>query len=66
MGQKKEKFQVLLNSVTVVGFVGADPEQRQARSNGRVSWLAQACRNSLFGAHISSGIFFYCLFALLR
>ncbi len=23
-----------LNSVTLVGFVGADPEQRQARSNG--------------------------------
>ncbi len=23
-----------LNSVTIVGFVGADPEQRQARSNG--------------------------------
>ena len=23
-----------MNSVTIVGFVGADPEQRQARSNG--------------------------------
>ena len=23
-----------LNSVTIVGFVGADPEQRQARNNG--------------------------------
>ena len=23
-----------LNSVTLVGFVGADPEQRQSRSNG--------------------------------
>ena len=23
-----------LNSVTLVGFVGADPEQRQARNNG--------------------------------
>ena len=24
---------VLLNSVTIIGFVGADPEQRQARNN---------------------------------
>jgi Single-strand binding protein family len=24
----------LMNSVTIVGFVGADPEQRQARNNG--------------------------------
>ena len=23
-----------LNSVTIVGFVGADPEQRQSRNNG--------------------------------
>jgi single-stranded DNA-binding protein len=23
-----------MNSVTIVGFVGADPEQRQARNNG--------------------------------
>jgi single-stranded DNA-binding protein len=23
-----------LNSVTIVGFVGADPEQRQARNSG--------------------------------
>ena len=23
-----------LNSVTIIGFVGADPEQRQARNNG--------------------------------
>ena len=23
-----------LNSITIVGFVGADPEQRQARNNG--------------------------------
>jgi hypothetical protein len=34
--------------------------------NGQVSRLAQACRKPLFGAHISSGIFFYCLYALLR
>ena len=26
-----------LNSVTIVGFVGADPEQRQARNNGSKS-----------------------------
>jgi single-strand DNA-binding protein len=35
MGQKKETFFMsYLNSVTIVGFVGADPEQRQARNNG--------------------------------
>jgi single stranded DNA-binding protein len=35
MGQKKEIFFMsCLNSVTIVGFVGADPEQRQARNNG--------------------------------
>src|SRR6267143_1005538 len=26
--------------------------------NGQVSWLAQTCQKPLFGAHISSGIFF--------
>jgi hypothetical protein len=36
MGQKKEKIQLCLTymSVTLVGFVGADPEQRQAKGNG--------------------------------
>jgi single-strand DNA-binding protein len=35
MGQKKEIFFMsYLNSVTIVGFVEADPEQRQARNNG--------------------------------
>jgi single-strand DNA-binding protein len=36
MGQEKgEKyFMAYLNSVTLVGFVGSDPEQRQARNNG--------------------------------
>jgi single-strand DNA-binding protein len=35
MGQKKETFFMsYLNSITIVGFVGADPEQRQARNNG--------------------------------
>jgi single-strand DNA-binding protein len=35
MGQKKETFFMsYLNSATIVGFVGADPEQRQARNNG--------------------------------
>jgi hypothetical protein len=33
MGQKKEK-DMYLNSVTIVGFVGTDPEQRQAKGNG--------------------------------
>jgi single-strand DNA-binding protein len=33
MGQKKEK-DMYLNSVTIVGFVGEDPEQRQAKGNG--------------------------------
>jgi hypothetical protein len=33
-GKKKgEKFMSYLNSVTIIGFVGADPEQRQARNN---------------------------------
>jgi single-strand DNA-binding protein len=30
---KKGETQMYLNSVTVVGFVGADPEQRQSRKN---------------------------------
>src|SRR5258708_24300048 len=35
MGQKKGKNKMsYLNSVTLVGFVGADPEQRQAKGNG--------------------------------
>jgi len=36
MGQKKEKNLAMsyLNSVSLIGFVGADPEQRQARNNG--------------------------------
>src|SRR5467141_727849 len=34
MGQEKgEKFMSYLNSVTIMGFVGADPEQRQTRNN---------------------------------
>ena len=32
-GKKKEKIQLCLTSVTIIGFVGADPEQRQARNN---------------------------------
>jgi single-strand DNA-binding protein len=31
---KKGETQMYLNSATIVGFVGADPEQRQAKSNG--------------------------------
>jgi single-stranded DNA-binding protein len=34
MGQKKEKIMSYLNSVSLIGFVGADPEQRQVQSNG--------------------------------
>jgi single stranded DNA-binding protein len=35
MGQKKRKYKMsYLNSVTLIGFVGADPEQRQAKGNG--------------------------------
>src|SRR5256885_664352 len=34
-GRKRRYFSMsYLNSVTIVGFVGADPEQRQARNNG--------------------------------
>src|SRR5229473_1469706 len=32
--EKGDIFMSYLNSVTIVGFVGADPEQRQARNNG--------------------------------
>jgi len=36
-----------LNSVTIVGFVGADPEQRQARNNGsKFSVLSVATQRS--------------------
>jgi single-strand DNA-binding protein len=34
MGQKGESKMSYLNSVTLVGFVGADPEQRQANGSG--------------------------------
>jgi hypothetical protein len=35
MGQEKgETIMSYMNSVTLIGFVGADPEQRQARNNG--------------------------------
>src|SRR6266700_2960302 len=34
MEQKKETFLCPTNSVTIIGFVGADPEQRQAKANG--------------------------------
>jgi single-strand DNA-binding protein len=33
-GKKGDIFMSYLNSVTIVGFVGAGPEQRQARNNG--------------------------------
>jgi len=31
--RKRKKFMSYLNSVTIIGFVGADPEERQARNN---------------------------------
>src|SRR5437899_450600 len=36
MGQEKGENSVMayLNSITLVGFVGSDPEQRQAKGNG--------------------------------
>jgi single-stranded DNA-binding protein len=33
-GAEKGDIYVLHDSVTIVGFVGADPEQRQAKGNG--------------------------------
>jgi single-stranded DNA-binding protein len=32
--EKGDIFMSYLNSVSLIGFVGADPEQRQARNNG--------------------------------
>jgi single stranded DNA-binding protein len=32
--ERKVKTKCLINSVTLVGFVGSDPEQRQAKGNG--------------------------------
>ena len=41
-----------LNSVTIVGFVGADPEQRQSRNNGaKFTILSVATRRSWKNAH---------------
>jgi single-stranded DNA-binding protein len=35
MGHKKEKQNMpYLNSVSIIGFVGADPEQRQIKNSG--------------------------------
>jgi single-strand DNA-binding protein len=34
MGQKKEKHLMYLNHVQLIGFLGKDPEKRQARGNG--------------------------------
>ena len=36
-----------LNSVTIVGFVGADPEQRQARNNGSITRAIPAVNSGL-------------------
>jgi hypothetical protein len=48
-GRKRRHFHVLLiiNSVTLVGFVGSDPEQRQAKGTVRSS----PCSPSLHNAH---------------
>src|ERR1700756_5747482 len=48
MGRKKEIFFMsYLNSVTIVGFVGADPEQRQTRNNGsKFTFLSIATQRS--------------------
>lgn len=41
-----------LNAVTIVGFVGADPEQRQSRNNGsKFTVLSVATRRSRKNAH---------------
>jgi single stranded DNA-binding protein len=46
MGQKKEK-DMYLNSVTIVGFAGADPEQRQAKGDGtKFTMLSVATQRS--------------------
>lgn len=49
-----------LNSVTIVGFVGADPEQRQARNNGSkftvLSVATQRSWKNANGSRKSSGI----------
>jgi hypothetical protein len=36
-----------LNSISLIGFVGTDPEQRQARSNGRSSPSCPSRRSAL-------------------
>jgi single-stranded DNA-binding protein len=41
-----------LNSVTIVGFVGADPEQRQAKGNGSKFTVLSVVSLSL----LSSGV----------
>jgi hypothetical protein len=56
-----------LNSVTIVGFVGADPEQRQARNNGsqftvlsvatQRSWKTQKTNGSRKSSGIASRYF---------
>src|SRR5258705_7876186 len=49
MGQEKGENSAMsyLNSITLVGFVGSDPEQRQARGNGsKFTLLAVATQRS--------------------
>ena len=47
MGQEKGDSEKCLTAMTIVGFVGADPEQRQARNNGsRFTVLSVATQRS--------------------
>src|SRR5207245_4285365 len=49
MGQEKGENSAMsyLNSITLVGFVGSDPEQRQAKGNGsKFSVLSVATQRS--------------------
>jgi single-stranded DNA-binding protein len=57
MGQEKgEKFMSYLNSVTIIGFVGADPEQRQARNNdgSKFTVLSVATRRGFQGLYLQT------------
>ena len=45
-----------LNSVTIIGFVGADPEQRQARNNNgsKFTVLSVATRRGFQGLYMQT------------
>src|SRR6185437_12180873 len=44
-GAEKEIFEMYLNSVQIIGFIGKDPERRQARSNGAAFTVLRSPRN---------------------